>query len=155
MQPKQHLTYGTIFTIAISLIFPKTTLFNLLILWLSTWLIIDLDHILTYIIKTKSINPKRFWKHSQQRRKQFNKISKQEKKQYETSPMILHSTEFLIMLILLGNISPTFYFISAGFFFHLILDYIDYYKRKINVLTKMSIIYTLITNKKKKEFIIE
>ncbi len=155
MLPRQHLIYGTLFTILFYIIFPQTSLLFLFILWLSTWFLIDLDHPIYFTIKYRSLNPVRFWQEFKMRKAWLKTLSLSKKRRYKSGIIIFHGIEFLIVLAILSRIFVIFSYILIGFVFHLLLDCIQLYKGKLDILTKVSLIYTLITNKKKRELILK
>jgi len=136
----------------IFLIKPEISLLNLSIIWFSGWLFPDLDHYIKYIFKNKKLNPIKFYKYSMQKRENWKKLSFSQKQEYKRNLMPLHSIEFIITLIIVSIFFPITIYFAIGFLFHLILDIIDFYKRKENIFIKTSLIYTIKTNKNKKEY---
>lgn len=151
MHTKHHILFSTIFCLLIKLLIPITW-FHLFLIWISSWFLIDLDHPIYYSIKTKNFNPRKFLESSRKKRSHFEKLSLKEKKKIKTPIFIFHGVEILIILTLLTIIHPIFYYILIGFIFHLILDFIDYYKINAKILSKASVIYTIIRNKKRKKY---
>lgn len=151
METKTHIFLTTFFCMIVCLIKPEITLLNLSLIWFSGWLFPDLDHYIEYIFKNKKINPKTFYKYSMQRRNNWKKLTKIQKQQYKKDIMPLHSIEFIIILAITSIFLPTTIYLTTGFLFHLILDIIDFYNRKENILIKISLIYTIKTNKNKKK----
>ena len=152
MKPKYHLLLGTLFSIIFYLIHPKITAINFLLLWLSTWLIIDADGVPYIISKAKTINPRKFFNYYNKRKEKWESLKSKKRSEYKSPIRIFHNLEFLIILLILGNFFQPLYYIFIGFLFHLIFDCIHIIKKRENVLNKVSLLYTIITNKNKKEF---
>ncbi len=152
MKTKTHIFFTTFFCMIIFLIKPEISLLNLSIIWFSGWLFPDLDHYIKYIFKNKKLNPIKFYKYSMQKRENWKKLTKIQKQQYKKNIMPLHSIEFIIILATILIFFPTTIYIIIGLLFHLILDIIDFYNRKENIFIKISLIYTIKTNKNKKPY---
>lgn len=152
MKTKTHIFLTTFLCMIICLIKPEISLLNLSLIWFSGWLFPDLDHYISYIIKNKKINPIKFYKYSMQKRENWKKLTKIQKQQYRKNIMPLHSIEFIIILATILIFFPTTIYLIIGFLFHLTLDIIDFYNRKENILIKISLIYTIKTNKNKKNY---
>tara|TARA_Y100000034_G_C6657193_1_gene287951 strand:+ start:65 stop:499 length:435 start_codon:yes stop_codon:yes gene_type:complete len=144
MLPKWHLLWGVI--LSISLLFTPLSTTAVIIIFISSGAI-DIDHYLRFVIKTKKFSPKKFWKWSMDRRKKWNNLSPQEKKQHSRSVFIFHNIELLFVLILLSYFSPIFFWVFLGILFHLFLDFVHALYRKNPLTTKFSLIYVLETNK--------
>lgn len=148
MRPKLHVISGFFFSMIFYLMIDITFL-ELTILFLSTWLFIDLDHVLIYFIKTGNLNPKKFFKAHKISKESWQKIPKNQKTKYKKPYFIFHGIEFLLIIFLLAQIWEIFYFILIGSLFHLILDYTEIILKKENFIFKTTFIGTFIHNRNK------
>jgi hypothetical protein len=149
MKPKIHLILGTLLLVAFYLIFPKTSLVNLTILWFSTWFLIDSDSPMIYFIKNKTINPRKFIEYYNKRKKVWKSLTLEEKKEFKYPIRIFHNLEFLLLLTLISIKVSFIFYLLIGFFFHLVLDWVYKFSKRENILKKVSLIYVLIKNKNK------
>lgn len=78
---------------------------------------IDLDHIILYVIDTKSLNIKGFFTY-------FNILEKNLNEDY-LGLNCFHTIEFYALVLLLANLFPVFYYILGGFLFHHLFDLIS------------------------------
>jgi len=129
MLPRWHILLGFLFSLLVYIIFPQISLINLSLVFLSSFLI-DFDHYLVAVIKTKNISLfnafayfKKLDKEEQLRRKKGIK---------QRGPlMIFHTIEFHILILLAAIfITPLFYAILTGMIFHSLLDIIDLRSRE-------------------------
>ena len=149
MHPKHHILLGTILSIICYLYFNNITLIPALVIWFSSWLIIDLDHVIRYTIKTKNINPIKFLKWSKQKEQKWKKLTKKQKEKYKYPIFIFHNIEILIILLITALFFNMFFWVFIGFLFHLILDEIHLIYNNEKISTKISIIWILIYNSKR------
>ena len=147
MLPKYHIVIGAITTSIIFSIFIITPL-QALIIFLSSFLI-DVDHYLLYVFKTKDLSLKRSIKYFFKRRDDWLKKPLEERKKSKLAIFIFHGIEFWILLIILAIYLPIIWFVILGIFIHMILDYIDIIYRKDPWYSKFSQVYVYLTNKKK------
>jgi len=152
MMPKYHIAIGLLIS-SLLVYFLNLSLLTGIIIFLSSWLFIDLDHYFRYVYLTKNFSLVGFYRWSIEKHKKFIKLSENQKEKYKKPIFIFHSIEFWFVLFLLSFLSKIFIWVLVGFAIHMIADYIDisYYKEKIY--PKFSLIYTLIKNKNKKDFI--
>jgi len=147
MHPKIHIFAGIVLITFLHFIFPSLTLFNLSIIFFSSWLI-DVDHYFYYIAKEKDFNLTKCYEwHKLHLHETMNLPMNERKKRY-TGFYIFHGVEPLIILFLLGIfVSQFFFFIFIGTFFHMFMDvpHEYYIKRTIQ---KSSLIYNYIQWKK-------
>jgi len=150
MRPKWHILFGFVISYILVYFFNFPLAAGITI-FLSSFLI-DVDHYLLYLYKTKNFNLKKsyFWCVSEGER--FERLPKNEKVKYKLIIMIFHGIEFITVLFLLSFLSPWFLWILIGVLIHLSADLPDLYVRGFPFREKISQIYTYITNKKKKEF---
>lgn len=152
MMPKWHLFYGGIFSLIFFYSFNLTHI-EAIILFLSTWFFIDLDSVLIFVIRERSINPFLFWEKGKKNRNIWITMKSEEKKKLKYPPRIFHSIEFCIILFLLQFIHKLFLWVLVGFAFHLLFDYIDQISRREEIIGKFSIFLTIRRNKGKKDFL--
>ena len=150
MFPKIHIIAGAIISILIYLIFPITPLETLTI-FLSSFLI-DFDHYLLYTFKFKNISLKNSVRYFFNHRTEWLKILNKERNKYKRNIFFLHSIEAWIVLLILSLLHPIFYFILIGFAIHMLLDYTEIIQLREYSFQKISVILTLIDNRKKKTF---
>ena len=149
MMPKYHILFGFLFSLIIFFLFPQINILGILLIFLSS-VFIDLDHIVRYSIKTKNFNPFTFWKWSVEESKKRKALKNFT--EYKYPQFFLHGIEFVLFLIILSWFCSWAFLILIGILFHLILDYIDLYSKKLPLLIKISQIWVLIRNKNKKKF---
>lgn len=152
MHPKKHILYGGLFALACYFVFVRIELYEALIIWISSWLIIDLDHIVRYFVKTGNLSIVGFWRWSKDKEKKWKKLSKMEKLQYKSPFFFSHGVESLIVLFLLSLNWDFFLWCFIGFLFHLILDWINLYTREEYLLGKASVVWIFFRNRNKKSF---
>jgi|TARA_Y100000310_G_scaffold131413_1_gene130616 hypothetical protein len=152
MYPSQHLILGIAFATILFNIFPQITLIGFFLIVLSAFFI-DVDHYLFYVYKNKNISLKNAYKWFIKKEKKYKKLSIKERKKYKNDIFIFHGIEFWIFLAILSFIHNYFFFIFIGIMFHMFLDFafpnIGEFSHN-----KISQIYNLRINKKKREFII-
>lgn len=149
MRPRGHIIYGLLTSIIISIFF-NLGMTPFLIIFSSS-ILIDLDHVTRYIIKTRNFSPKKFFQYSEKTFVKLNSLSPKEKTKYKYPFFIFHGIEALIIFFLLSKFSAVFLYIFIGFTIHLFLDYCNIIKHKTTILIKTSQLYTLLRNRKKKE----
>lgn len=122
MFPRYHILVG--FLVSLSLYILGFSLSGSLIVFLSSFLI-DLDHYLYYVVKTKSYNPFSSLKWFKKIDDNSKKIPKNERKNFYSGVYFLHGIEALVILIVLSLFYKPFFFIFLGFVVHQILDLIE------------------------------
>lgn len=142
MMPIWHIFFGALASIVLYLL--EIDLILILIFFLASWFIIDLDHVLFYSVKYRNINPFKFWKVS------LGKKTFRQDKKYKKPVWIFHSLEFLLILALLSFFNKIVFFVFLGFLFHLVFDWANLIYQKKQIHYKVSLIYTLINNRKLK-----
>lgn len=151
MKPKTHLILGTLFSIIFYLIYPQVSSINFILLWLSTWLLVDLDYPTIYALKNKDFNPRKFLDYYKKRLVIWKKLDRKEKRKFKYNIRFFHSLEFLVILIVFSLYFNFISYIILGFLFHMILDWIDTIHKKENILKKVSLIYVIIKNRGRDE----
>lgn len=153
MLPAKHAFLGFLFSLVLYLFFPETIgLIGALIIFASS-VLIDIDHYLYYIYKTKNYSLKKSISWFFINKDKFEKMEKKQKNNIYTGLCFLHGAEALIILLLLALVSNMysrfFIFIFIGFVFHLILDTIDLYIRNYRFDKVISYLYSLKNSKDK------
>lgn len=150
MHPQYHFLLGLIFIFLLKLLVPFFTLYDILIIFLASFLI-DADHYLYYIFKKKgpSINDAYAW--FIENEVKLRNLPRNERSKYKNVLMVFHTIECWIILALLSYLDKLFLFILIGFLFHMFIDYIALWIDKEPIYPKLSLIYTAITNKNKKD----
>jgi hypothetical protein len=128
MLPRWHIIYGALFTILLYIFAPHLGWFNLLLVFLASFLI-DFDHYLVAIRHTKSLSLKKAIKYFDV----FMRIEQEEQRRkiYRRGPlMIFHTIEFHILVALLSLVWQPFFYIFIGMVFHSLLDVYDLLRRE-------------------------
>jgi len=122
MLPRWHILLGAIFTTVIWIAAPQINLINLALIFLSSFLI-DFDHYLASLIKTKK------WKlsdsfryHKKQLAKENKEIARGLKRKGDFH--LFHTIEFHILIGIMGIFFRPFLYIFMGMMFHTLLDII-------------------------------
>jgi hypothetical protein len=123
MLPKYHILFGIIFIAILHFAFPSISFLELSIIFLSS-VLIDVDHVLYFFLKKGSLNPTKAYRWYMERRKNFNKLPREQKKQTYSGFFLFHGIEILTFLFLLSNYIPILFFVFLGFSFHFFLDII-------------------------------
>lgn len=152
MLPKKHIIYGGLFALVCYLLFARIGLYEALIIWICSWLVIDLDHAIRYSIKTRNFSPVKFWEWSKDEDKRWRKLSKHEKEKYHIPLFLFHGAESLIILLLLSLRWEFFFWCFIGFLFHLILDWIDLYEKDEYIFGKVSVLWVVWKNRGREGF---
>lgn len=151
MLPKIHIIIGAIVSSLIFLFFPSIGWLAAIIIFLSSFLI-DFDHYLFYVFKSKDINPRKAFLWFLSQRDFLLSIPKNKRKDYKKAIFIFHGIEFLVVLtFLVVFVHKIFLFILLGIIIHLAMDLIDILSNGLPLYQKTSQIYTHIKNKGKKE----
>jgi len=153
MLPKWHILYGFIFSLVLINFF-NFSLFSGLIVFLAS-VFIDLDHVLFYFLKTKNLNPWKFYNWSMTRRKEWLKLTNEERKIYKFPYFVLHGIELIIVLVALSYLHIFFFWILLGILLHFILDISELAHNKFHISYKTSQIWLWQRNKNRKEFVVE
>ena len=122
MLPRWHIFWGAVFTLIVWAISPSINVLYLVVIFFSSFLM-DFDHYLVSLIKTKKIRLKHAFKyHDLQRR-----IEEKEKKRGIRRKgyfHIFHTIEFLILVAIVGYFVPLFFYVFIGLVFHSLLDFL-------------------------------
>ena len=153
MLPKWHFLFGYIFSLLLIYFF-KFSLLAGLVVFLSS-VFIDLDHVLLYFLKTKNLNPFKFYSWAIRQRSDWLGLEYKVRDKYTSPHFILHGIEFLALIIFLSFIHVFFSWILTGVLFHLILDFIEIFYKREHISIKTSQIWLWQRNKNRKEFVVE
>ncbi len=94
--------------------------------FLKASVLIDVDHYLFYVWKKKDFHLGRAFGWFVKKKKAFEKLERKVRKEYMNAWFCLHGLESVLIFGLLGFfVWNVFYFVAAGFLFHLILDWVD------------------------------
>ncbi len=150
MLPKWHILYGYIFSLVLVYFF-NFSLFAGFITFMAS-VFIDMDHVLLYFLKTKNLNPWKFYSWSLKRKDHYIKLNFSERKQLKAPHFIFHGIEFVILISFLSFLHPFFFWILLGILLHLILDFLALISEKEHLAIKLSQIWLWQRNKNRKEF---
>ncbi len=150
MHTKWHILFGFVFSFLIALLF-NFSMIEAIVIFLSS-VLIDIDHFLRFVFLKKSINPVRFWNWSIEKSKKYRLLSYDEKIKYKLPIFIFHGIEFWLLIAILAFFNKIFLLVLIGIAIHLPLDFYEIIKTKCPAYAKLSQIYLVITNRKKKAF---
>lgn len=127
MLPRWHIILGAIFSLVLWYIAPKVEWYNIIIVFLASFLI-DFDHYLSAAIKDKSnLNLFNSFKYYEKQGKE--EISQRNKGIRKVGDFhLFHTAEFHIFVFILGLFFPFFMFVFIGMLFHSIIDIYDLMK---------------------------
>jgi hypothetical protein len=149
MRPKHHILIGFIVSIILYFFFSIGFLGATLIFLSSV--LIDFDHYLYYIFRTKNFDLKKAYYWYIEKEKELKKYSKEERKKIYYAFYIFHGLEWVLIFVLLGYfLWNLFYFIAAGMFLHLLTDWTENIIHRKRIF-KISIIADLIERKNLKK----
>lgn len=127
MLPRWHIVLGILFTILLAFIAPGIKISGLALIFLSS-VLIDLDHYLASIMKTRKFGLKSSFDYYKKVEKQLEKDKKNRiRKKYDFH--FFHTLEFHILIALLGILYSPFFYIFIGMTFHSLLDIYDLMKK--------------------------
>jgi hypothetical protein len=120
MLPRKHIILGAIFTFIIWILAPNISFIYLGLIFLSSFLI-DFDHYICAVIRTKSLSlRKAFEYHDNLLETEKREVKKGMKKRSDFH--IFHTIEFHALIGLLGIIFVPFLYVFMGMIFHSLLD---------------------------------
>ena len=123
MLPRWHILLGAIFTLILYIAVPEISLINLSLVFLSSFLI-DFDHYLASLIKTKKLSLKHsFEYHKQVGIKQQKDLEKGIKTKGDFH--LFHTIEFHILIAVLSIFFNPLFYVFIGMLFHSLLDIIS------------------------------
>lgn len=124
MYPQEHFIFGFIFAGIIFLIMPSIGLIGFMLIALTS-VLVDVDHYVYYVYKTKDFSIARANAWFKRKGKKFLALPYSSRKNYYRAFLFLHGVEWIILFILLSWISIYFCFVAIGLMFHLFLDYFE------------------------------
>jgi hypothetical protein len=129
MLPRWHILYGGLFTLLIWFFSQNLNPIYLILVFLSSFLI-DFDHYIVAVHRTKKYRLKHSFNYHKEAEKKFLK-NKAKGIREKTDFHLFHTIEFHVLLALLGMIWIGFFYIFIGMFFHSLLDlfYMLYHDR--------------------------
>src|SRR3989338_6548172 len=120
MLPRWHIFFGAIFSLLIWIIAPQTSPVYIVLIFISTFLM-DFDHYICAVFKTKKLG----LFHSFKYHKEMLKQAREEKKKgikRKCDFHLFHTVEFHILFGLLSLSWIGFFYIFLGMVFHSFLD---------------------------------
>jgi hypothetical protein len=149
MLPKTHFIIGFIVSSIIFVVWPSIGLFNISIIFLSSFLI-DFDHYLYFIWTTKDFSLLHAYNWFIAKGKFTRSLPQNKRKIYKHVILLFHGIEFWLVLFLVSFIDKVFLWMLLGVAIHMLADFIGivYYQERFY--TKLSQIYVCISNKNKK-----
>ncbi|HPA25306.1 MAG TPA: hypothetical protein PLK76_00905 [bacterium] len=129
-----HLATNTI----IGAIFYRFGIIDLLkfyLLFIALGFLLDVDHVLYFIIKERTLNPKKLFT-----------AGRAERRKMKAHLYIFHSPEFNLLLLILSFFNQIFFIILLSNLIHLSLDIIEHYRfhKNFKWLKEWSLINNLI-----------
>lgn len=123
MLPRWHILFGAVFTLLIWLAAPPISLLHLSLVFFSSFLI-DFDHYVASILKTKKLR----LKHSFDYHKKMQKVEQDEQRKgikQRGDFHLFHTVEFHVAIAALSFVWFGFFYIFIGMAFHSLLDVFD------------------------------
>jgi len=127
MMPSDHMLYGFIAALIILFLFPSIGAYGLLVIFLAS-VLIDADHYLYYVYKTRDFN----LSNAMSFYLEIGKKQCSSKKSAKEPLMIFHTAEFWLLLFILSFFNEVFAYVLAGVLIHVFLDI--FHMRKYGVL---------------------
>jgi hypothetical protein len=123
MIPRWHIFAGLLFSLFLWILFPSIGFFNLLIIFLSSFLI-DFDHYLNAVIGTGKIGLKNAFDYYKKMIEKwtYEKIHGIREKR---DMVLFHTIEFHVLILILSFFFPVFIYVLIGMVFHSVSDIID------------------------------
>jgi len=148
MLPKWHMLIGFIFSYILIYFFNFSLLAGVII-FLSSWLFIDLDHYFYYIYKKKDWSFFKFYYSSLKEHEIYRQSSLEERSKAPKKLFVFHGIEFWLILIILSFFNRIALWILLGFAIHMLADWAELFYIKEPFYLKLSQTYTHIKNKEK------
>ncbi|MCD4770789.1 hypothetical protein K8R30_00050 [archaeon] len=124
MLPQNHFLFGLIVSVVLYLVFPEIEFLGLVVFLMAT-VLIDIDHYLYYIYRKRDWSLANAIRWVLRKGKILKKMRRKRRSEFYIGFYFLHGIEALILFGALGYfVWDGFYFVSLGFGFHLVLDYI-------------------------------
>jgi len=130
MLPKAHIVLGAVFSVLIWILFPSIAWYNIILVFLSSFLI-DFDHYMCSVLKNKSLSLPKALKYYYALNKAGDREFKRGIKR-KGDFHVFHTIEFHLLVLVLGFVFKPFFFVFIGMTFHSLLDIIDMnYKKRL------------------------
>jgi len=138
MYPQTHFMFGLLFMLLLKIFSPLSPVAIITIFLAS--ILIDVDHWFVYVKEKKDLSVKRAYNW-------FVEHAEEHKKQNRMFLCVFHTIESVILLVILSFFSQIIFYITIGFSFHLLFDFIYSYLYKKESRKPLSIIYWVFSNK--------
>lgn len=122
MLPRWHIFWGAIFSLLLYILFPQISLLNIIIVFLSSFLI-DFDHYAASISKTRSLSLFKSFEYYKNEGCIFQDEKKKGIRRRGTFHPF-HTLEFHALILIIGLFFNPFIYIFIGMLFHSFLDLI-------------------------------
>ena len=123
MLPRWHIIFGLIFAISIWVFAPRLNFVYVSLIFLSSFLI-DFDHYLVSLIKTKKFSLRDSFRYHDMKEKEANNdIKKGVRRRGDFH--LFHTVEFHALVGVIGISFAPFFYIFIGMLFHSLLDVIS------------------------------
>jgi hypothetical protein len=120
MYPRWHILLGAVFTLLIYILVPGINLIYLFLIFFSSFLI-DFDHYLCAVYKTKKLRPRHAFDYYKKRSiDEKNDISQGIKRKGDFH--LFHTIEFHLLIGLFSFVWPVLFYLFLGMIFHSLLD---------------------------------
>ncbi len=131
MELKEHIKYSFPFAIILFYIYGVNSLY-----FIVTSILIDIDHMIEYLIKAKDLNIKRMFKFY---RRLFEVFSGR----YYLGIAVFHTIEFIFIVVIIAFYSKAGIFLLVGLLYHHLLDGIFLQRRRCFFTRSYSIVHYL------------
>lgn len=122
MLPRWHIILGMIFTVLVWVVIPTISPAYLALIFLSSFLI-DFDHYVASVLKTKKYSLRHSFRYHEKMEKELKKKIKKGIKE-KGDFHLFHTIEFHALIGILGVFITPFFYVFIGMFFHSLLDLI-------------------------------
>ena len=120
MLPRWHILYGAVFTVLIWLLAPQIAWYNLILMFLASFLI-DFDHYLSASFNSKKWSLKNAFRYYEIDRIKAN-AEKEKGNRKQGNFHLFHTIEFYILVLIIGLFWAPLFYVFAGMVFHTLLD---------------------------------
>ena len=140
MMPNGHLRYGLGLSLVLLLIGIKPLP---VIFILASSILIDMDHMINYFVKFRSLNLVRMNQY-------FRRNPHLENLENPLPILIFHNLETLALLLAASSLFPLLVYVLIGFVFHLMLDWKVMPTERYPLIIKLSLIGVILENRRRK-----
>jgi len=127
MLPRWHIFWGGILSALIWILFPNIAWYNLILLFLASFLI-DFDHYMCFVWKKHELSLFKAFKYHDELQRKEREATRRGIRLGKGDFHIFHTLEFHALVFALGFIFQQFFYVVAGMAFHSILDIISLIK---------------------------